>query len=88
MQLGQIPKAVATLVSKDKDTSVILFNGEDLPTQVPTKFCLFDIRLLLLLRCSDMEWTPNGNTFLQWLHSVAFTKKSIQLLSVWTAAFL
>ena len=40
-QLGQIPKAAATLVSKDKATSIILIEGEDLPIQFPTKYLPF-----------------------------------------------
>lgn len=40
-QPGQVPKAGATLTSKDQCTSVILIQGEDLPIQVPTKYLSF-----------------------------------------------
>lgn len=41
-QPGQIPKAVATLTSKDQATSKILTEGEDIPMEVHTKY-LFDL---------------------------------------------
>lgn len=62
MQLGQIPKAAATLVSKDQAVKS--------PIQVPNK-CLFKLRPLMLLQCPVTRWTPDESTFLQWSHLYA-----------------
>ena len=38
---GQVPKAAATLTSKDQATSVILIKLGDLPIQIPAKYLSF-----------------------------------------------
>lgn len=56
-QPGQDSKAMATLISKDQTTNVILTEG-DLPIQVSTKYFIYlsDLRLLLTLWYPVTGW--------------------------------
>lgn len=62
-QPGQIPTAVAPIVSKDQTTSIIFIEGKTFPYK-------FDLRLLLLWG-PVIGGAPNGNTFLQRAHLYA-----------------
>lgn len=66
-QMGQIPKSPAISPSKGQVTSVTFVEEEDLRIQV--SITLSHVFSVLDICCFCDILSPDGNTFLQWVHS-------------------